>query len=101
MQISQNAARQNTINKLNQLTDVQNRFVEAERIYKLNSRLYKKGVIGKQDYLEARNNYNYQKERLALAEEVLKLDSFATYHETRQAKCSYGRTESALELMRQ
>ena len=100
MQISQNAARQNTINKLNQLTDVENGYVEAERIYKLNSRLYEKGVIGKQEYLESQNKYNYQKERLQLAQEVLKQDSLATKQEAGQAKSSYARTQSALELMR-
>jgi len=31
MQISQNAARQNTINKLNQFTDVENSLIESER----------------------------------------------------------------------
>lgn len=100
MQISQNAARQNTINKLNQLTDVENGYVEAERIYKLNSRLYEKRVIGKQEFLESQNKYNYQKERLELAKEVLKQDSLATQQETGQAKNSYARTQSALELMR-
>ncbi|HEX7844974.1 MAG TPA: efflux RND transporter periplasmic adaptor subunit, partial [Chitinophagaceae bacterium] len=36
MQISQNAAQQNTVNRLNQVTDVDNQLKEAERIYKLN-----------------------------------------------------------------
>ena len=40
MQISQNAARQNTISKLNQMTDVESSLKEAERIYKLNKGLY-------------------------------------------------------------
>ena len=40
MQISQNAARQNTINKLNQMTDVENALIEAERVYKLTKKLY-------------------------------------------------------------
>src|SRR5215212_7267044 len=38
MQISQNAARQNTISKLNQLTDVESSLKEAERKYLLNKR---------------------------------------------------------------
>src|SRR6478609_4917764 len=36
MQISRNAAQQNTIMKLNQGSDVENGFIEAERVYKLN-----------------------------------------------------------------
>ena len=39
MQISQNAARQNTIGKLNKGTDVDNLLKEAERTYKLNKQL--------------------------------------------------------------
>ena len=40
MQISQNAARQNTINKLNQYTDVENSLIEAKRVYELNKKLF-------------------------------------------------------------
>ena len=100
MQISQNAARQNTINKLNQLTDVENSLIEAERVYKLNKKLYDKDAIGRQELLESENNYNYQKQRMDLAQEVLKQDSTATRQEVSQAKNSYSRTQSALELMR-
>ena len=42
MQISQNAARQNTINKLNQYTDVESSLIEAERLYNLNKKLFEK-----------------------------------------------------------
>ncbi|WP_282018451.1 efflux RND transporter periplasmic adaptor subunit [Salegentibacter mishustinae] len=100
MQISQNAARQNTINRRNNLTDVENQFVEAKRLYKLNEKLYKKGAVGKQDFLESKNNYNYQKEKLNLARQVLAQDSTAVNQEARQAKESYQRTRKALQLMR-
>src|SRR5436189_68478 len=40
MQISRNAAQQNTVSKLNQLTDADNLLKEAERIYNLNKTLY-------------------------------------------------------------
>ncbi|MCM4161480.1 HlyD family efflux transporter periplasmic adaptor subunit [Antarcticibacterium flavum] len=100
MQISQNAARQNTINRLNQLTDVENSLIEAERVYNLNQRLYKKDAIGRQDLLESENNYKYQKQRMDLAREVLAQDSISTQQEMGQAQNSYGRTQKALELMR-
>ncbi|GHA33915.1 ABC transporter permease [Salinimicrobium marinum] len=100
MQISQTAARQNTINRLNQKTDVENNLIEAERVYKLNQRLYEKGAIGKQELIESENNYNYQNQRMELAEEVLKQDSIATEQEVNQSKNSYSRTQKALELMR-
>ena len=99
MQISQNAARQNTINKLNQFTDIENTLIEANRIYTLNESLYKQKAIGKQDYLEAKNNLTYQKERLKLINQVLQQDSIARSDELMQAQNSYARTNKALGLM--
>ncbi|MGS2738553.1 efflux RND transporter periplasmic adaptor subunit [Sinomicrobium sp. M5D2P17] len=100
MQIQQNAARQNTINRLNQLTDVENSLIEAKRIYELNRRLFNEKAVGKQELLESENNYNYQKERMKLAEEVVKQDSMASRQELDQAESSYNRTRNALDLMR-
>lgn len=100
MQISQNAARQNTINRQNQYTDVENSLIEAERVYNLNKRLYEKGAIGRMDYESSQNNFEYQKERMNLAKQVLSEDSISSKLEINQAKSSYARTQSALELMR-
>ncbi len=100
MQISQNAARQNTINKRNNLTDVENNLIEAKRKYELNEKLYEKGAVGKQDYMESENNYNYQIEKHQLAKEVLAQDSLSSKQESQQARESYVRTNKALELMR-
>ena len=100
MQISQNAARQNTINRRNQFTDVENSLIEAKRLYELNKNLYEKKAIGRQDFESSKNDFNYQKERMKLAKEVLHQDSTSTKQEANQAKNSYIRTQSALELMR-
>ena len=100
MQISQNAARQNTINKLNQFTDVENSLIESKRIYNLNKKLYDKGVIARQDFIRSENDFNYQKERVELANQILKQDSVATRQEQSQIQSSYQRTQNALELMR-
>jgi HlyD family secretion protein len=100
MQISQNAARQNTINKLNQYTDVENSLIEAQRIYELNQRLFSKDAIGRQDLIQSENQYNYQKERMELAKEILRQDSISTRQELEQINSSYARTQNALELMR-
>ncbi|MCM4156698.1 HlyD family efflux transporter periplasmic adaptor subunit [Gramella sp. AN32] len=100
MQISQNAARQNTINKRNNLTDVENNLIEAKRKYLLNKKLLEKGAIGRQDYIESENNFNYQKEKFHLANEVLAQDSLSSKQESQQATESYVRTRKALELMR-
>lgn len=100
MQISQNAATQNTINKLNQYTDVENSLIEAKRVYELNKKLYDKKAIGKQELIRAENEYNYQKERMQLAEQILSQDSVAVRQEQGQIQSSYQRTQNALELMR-
>lgn len=100
MQISQNAARQNTISKLNQMTDVESTLREAERIYKLNKLLYDKKAIGLQELRQAENNYNYQLEKRRLSEEILKQDSISSKQEVNQATQSYARTQNALGVMR-
>jgi HlyD family secretion protein len=100
MQISQNAARQNTINRQNQFTDVENSLIEAKRVYDMNKKLYKKGVIAGQDYESSKNLYEYQVERMKLAKQVLSEDSISSKLEISQASDSYSRTQSALELMR-
>ena len=100
MQISQNAARQNTINKLNRMTDVENALIEADRVYALNKKLLNEKAIGSHEFQESKNNYNYQKQRLQLAKEVLRQDSISTKQEASQAQNSFSRTQSALKLMR-
>jgi len=100
MQISQNAARENTINKLNRKTDVENALIEANRKYVLNKALYNEKAIGSQEFKEAENNYNYQKQRMDLALQVLKQDSMSSALESAQSNSSYTRTQSALALMR-
>lgn len=100
MQISQNAARQNTISKLNQMTDVESTLKEAERVYKLNKHLYEQKVIGLQEFKQSENNYNYQLEKRRLAQQILKADSTSSKQEVEQARQSYGRTQNALEVMR-
>lgn len=100
MQISRNAAQQNTIGKLNQRTDVDNSLKEAERIYKLNKKLYDEKVIGSQEFKQSENNYKYQVEKKKLADEVLKKDSVSTRQEQNQASESFARTQNALQVMR-
>jgi HlyD family secretion protein len=100
MQISQNAARQNTISKLNQMTDVESTLKEAERLYNLNKHLYEQKAIGLQDFKQAENNYNYQLQKRKLTQQILKQDSVSSNQEVEQARQSYGRTQNALGVMR-
>ena len=100
MRISSNAAQQNTIGKLNQSTDVESAFKEAERIYKLDKRLYDQNAIGSQEFKQAENNYTYQLQKKKLAQQILNKDSFSTRQEAGQASQTLARTQNALQVMR-
>lgn len=100
MQISQNAARQNSINKLQNMTDVENTLKEAERVYKLNKHLYEQKAIGLQEYKQSENAYNYQIQKEKLTGQILRQDSMSSKLEDNQAKQSYLRTQNALGVMR-
>jgi HlyD family secretion protein len=100
MQISQNAARQNTINKLNQMTEVDGDLKEAERLYKLNKHLYEQKAIGQQEFRQSEIAYNKQREKKSLTTEILKQDSSSVKQEVNQARLSYDRTQNALGVMR-
>ncbi len=92
MQISRNAAQQNTVGKLNQMADADNAYKEAERLYKLNKQLYEQKVIGSQEFKQSEIAYEYQVKRLKLQEQILKQDSVSVKQELDQAKQSFDRT---------
>lgn len=100
MQISRNAAQQNTVNKLNQMTDVENQLKEAERVYNLDKHLFEQKVIGSQEFRQAENNYNYLKQKKALTDEILHQDSSSTQQQLTQARQSYEGSQNALNVMR-
>ena len=100
MQIARNASQQNTVSKLNQMTDVENNLKEAERIYKLDKDLYAQKAIGSQEYKQAENNYNYYLQKMKLTEQILKQDSVSTKQGVEQAKQLYDGSQNALQLTR-
>jgi len=100
MQISQNAAQQNTVNKLNQVTDVESQFKEAERVYKLDKHLFDQKVIGSQEFQQAENNYNYYLQKKTLTNQIMQQDSISTQQQLTQAKQSYTGSQNALDVMR-
>jgi HlyD family secretion protein len=100
MQISKNAATQNTIMKLNQGTDIENTYKEAKRVYDMNVKLYESNVISLQEFKQSENTYNYALKKKNLTEEILKQDSLSNKEELGQAKESFKRTQEALRIMR-
>ncbi len=100
MQNTRNNAEQNTIRQLNQMADVDNALVEAERVYKLNKHLYEEKVIGLQEFKASENAYNYNLNRKKLTDQTLRQDSVSTKQQISQAGQSYMRMQNALQLMR-
>jgi HlyD family secretion protein len=100
MQISRNAAQQNTVNKLNQMTDAENQLKEAKRVYDLDKYLYDQKAIGLQDFKQAENSYNYQLEKYKLTRQLLKQDSVSNSQQVSQALQSYNGSQNALGVMR-
>lgn len=99
MQISQNASQQNTVTRMNQLTDVNSQLKEAERIYKLNKSLYEQKVIGGQEFKQSENNYYYLLEKKRLSEQIMKQDSVSGNQQLKQAQQSYKGSQEALNVM--
>ena len=100
MQNTKNNAEQNTIRQLNQMADVDNALTEAERVYRLNKKLYDQKVIGFQEYKASENNYNYQLRRKNLTEQTLRSDSFSTRQQLSQMGTSYSQMQNVLALTR-
>jgi HlyD family secretion protein len=101
MQISRNAAQQNTVQNLNQMTDVQSNLKEAERIYNLDKDLYAKKAIGSQEFKKAENDYNYYKQKEKLTQQILSQDSITNKQQLIQSQQSYKGSQNALAVMRQ
>ncbi|WP_153797274.1 efflux RND transporter periplasmic adaptor subunit [Foetidibacter luteolus] len=100
MQISRNAAQQNTVSRLNQMAEANSSYNEAERLYKLNKSLYEKKAIGEQEFRKSEIDYNYQREKKKLSERILVQDSVSTEQQMDQAKQSYQGSQNALNVMR-
>jgi HlyD family secretion protein len=101
MQINQNAAQQNTVNKRTALADAENLYNEAERVYVLNKKLYAEKAIGLQELKQSENNYNYYREKKALTQQILSQDSVSRSTQNAQDSRSYRGSQEALSIMQQ
>jgi HlyD family secretion protein len=101
MQIAKNASQQNTVTKLNQLTDADNTLKEAARVYNLDKKLYAEKVIGSQEYQQAVNAYDYAVQKRQLTETILQQDSVSTKQGLDQAKQLYQGSQNALAVMKE
>ncbi len=100
MQISQNQAEQNTVNRLQTMADAESAFKDADRVYNLDKKLYAQKAIGLQEYQIAENAYNYALQKKKLASKILQQDSVLTKEQSRQAKEQYEQMNKSLQLVR-
>jgi HlyD family secretion protein len=100
MNISKSNATQNTTRQLNQMAEVENALTEAERVYKLNKRLYEQKAIGEQEFRQSEIAYHYQVRRKKLTEDLLQQDAAAVKLMTTQDQKSLAQMQHTLELMR-
>jgi len=101
MQINKNNSSQNTVNKLQQMADVESLYKEAERVYNLDKNLYAQKAIGLQEFKIAENNYNYQLKKRNLTREILRQDTALLKVQNEQAAEQYKQMKHSLDLMRQ
>ena len=100
MQIANNAAQQNTVSKLNQMTDVESLLREAKRIYELDKLLYDKKAIGSQEFQQSKNNYEYYVEKKKLTDRILAADSLSNDQQVQQSKQMLKGSQDALNVMK-
>lgn len=100
MQISHNNAQQYTIQKLQNMAEVESTYKDAERIYLLDKGLYAKKAIGLQEFKIAENNYNYQLQKRKLNKQILIQDTLLVKQQDIQAKEQFAQMKSALNMMR-
>jgi HlyD family secretion protein len=99
-QLSKVNADQNTVSKLQQMADVQSSFIEQERIYNVDKRLYNQKAIGSQEFQQAENLYNYYKQKKDLQLRILAQDTISRTQQDQQDKESYARAQNTLRILK-
>ena len=97
--LAQVTATQNTVNKQNQMVEIEGRLIEATRVYEMNKQLLAKGVVPRQDFVESENRYNACLAQYNLMKEILIQDSIAVTQQLQQANQSYLGVQNGLALM--
>lgn len=97
---SRNSLEQNKVTRLTQMAEAEFQLAEAERLIENSDKLFKDQVISKQEYLQTKNNYEYQNRRLKLLKKAMYQDSVSTVAQIAQMTQSVGRMQQNLDLMR-
>jgi HlyD family secretion protein len=101
IQLAEINAQQNTVLKLTSLADVEQQYLEAKRLYDVDTMLYARHVIGLQEYTTAANNYHVYKQKFELQKEILRQDTLSRAQQAQQDKESYDRSKETLKVMQE
>jgi len=93
---------ENTQRDLNDKLFLQEKeYFEAERQYKMDTMLYRKGVIARNDYLKTVENYNYQLKRTNLIRNGVEKEIVNRESQLERVKTSITLMERNLEILRE
>lgn len=101
LQNARNNLENTKVTRLNQLADLEFALKESERVYEVNEKLFNDKLIGRQEFYQYKNNYEYNKRKKHLIEKAIAQDSITAYAQMKQMQESYSRMQSNLKLMRQ
>jgi HlyD family secretion protein len=101
MQLAEINAQENSVLKLNALADDQQQYLEAKRVFDVDTVLYARHVIGLQEYTTAVNNYHVYRQKLELQKLILHEDTLSRAQQEQQDKESYSRAKETLKVMQQ
>jgi HlyD family secretion protein len=101
IQLAEINAQENTVSKLNALADDEQQYLEAKRVFDVDTTLYTRHVIGLQEYTTAINNYHVYREKLDLQKEILHEDTLSRAQQAQQDKESYDRAKVTLQVMQE
>lgn len=83
-----------------QLLAIDNDFKNAERQYNLDSKLYEKNVVAKNDYEKSAQTFNYQKERSNVIRKSVDEEKKSRAMQLRSINTSLSNMQKSLELLR-
>ena len=101
IQLDQINAQTATVQKLNSLADVEQLYLEAKRVYDVDTKLYAQHVIGSQEYVTATNNFNALSRKLELQKVILHQDTVDRATQEKQDQESYERAKATLRVMQE
>ncbi|GGB15879.1 efflux RND transporter periplasmic adaptor subunit [Puia dinghuensis] len=101
MQLARVNAEQNTVQKLSAMADIEGQFIEAERLYNVDKKLFAQKVIGSQEMQTATNNYNYLRQKRDLQAQILHQDTVSRTQQEQQDQESFTRAKNTLQILQQ